>query len=329
MDLGAFLPLTSLALVGCALSVASFENQRWMRAKSRDVLGPGETFDAFVDISRLVFGLFCMAFLLAFSWQFGWQPAVGLFSICLLVRFIWGALVPDRFVIWLTGAVTIWPLVLLLGGQVTWFGLIGQQEGTARADEAAVRTHGSQDHVTQLEATATGHLLEAAALGDAKAMTALGMMYYRGDSIPQNYIEAANWFQRGAAAGSVRAMTKLGQMYSNGRGLPQNYAKAAHWFRKGAEAGDSVAMTSLAQIYDEGRGVRRDAKLAARWIFKALRAGEDIAFKEMTKRAEEWRVTFRRAFQQHLRDAGHYKGPIDGKFGRGTKRAIESAFQST
>jgi peptidoglycan hydrolase-like protein with peptidoglycan-binding domain len=44
----------------------------------------------------------------------------------------------------------------------------------------------------------------------------------------------------------------------------------------------------------------------------------------MTTNAEAWSKEFRRELQRRMHEAGAYDGKIDGKFGEGTKTAIEA-----
>jgi uncharacterized protein len=79
----------------------------------------------------------------------------------------------------------------------------------------------------------------------------------------------------------------------------------------------------LARAHSGGLGVAKDQKQAAEYLLKALHAGDDLAHKEMATNAAGWGKEFRLELQRLMRDAGVYDGPIDGKFGPGTKRALE------
>src|ERR1039458_10584530 len=51
---------------------------------------------------------------------------------------------------------------------------------------------------------------KAAATGDAKAMTALGDLYYFGRGGTQDYQQATGWCEKEAAARDTRAMASIG-----------------------------------------------------------------------------------------------------------------------
>lgn len=73
--------------------------------------------------------------------------------------------------------------------------------------------------------------------GDAKAESKVGVDYYFGRGLPQNYAKAAYWYRLAAHQGFAEAENNLGVAYDLGQGMPQNYAKAAYWCRLAAHQG--------------------------------------------------------------------------------------------
>ena len=69
----------------------------------------------------------------------------------------------------------------------------------------------------------------AAAQGDAPAESNLGVMYTKGQGVPQNYAKALKWYRLAAAQGYAHAEYNLGVMYAEGQGVPQDYVKAYKW----------------------------------------------------------------------------------------------------
>ena len=49
--------------------------------------------------------------------------------------------------------------------------------------------------------------------GDAVAQYSLGVVYYSGDSVPQDYEKAFEWFTKSAEQDDARAQNDLGAMY--------------------------------------------------------------------------------------------------------------------
>lgn len=66
--------------------------------------------------------------------------------------------------------------------------------------------------------------------GDPDAQYQLGIMYYRGEGVMQDYREAADWYQGAAEQGDTEAQLNLGLMYAQGLGVKQDYVQAYRWF---------------------------------------------------------------------------------------------------
>jgi uncharacterized protein len=75
----------------------------------------------------------------------------------------------------------------------------------------------------------------------------------------------------------VLAQNLLGLMYRKGQGVPQDYAVAVSWYRKAAEQGDEHGQSSLGLLYESGRGVPQDYVLAHMWLNLAAASGSSIA----------------------------------------------------
>jgi hypothetical protein len=97
-------------------------------------------------------------------------------------------------------------------------------------------------------------IASAASLEDAE------FAYERGD-----YTQAARLFRPFAEQGVASAQFNLGVMYAKGQGVPQDYPAALKWFQKAAEQGDPSAQNNLGLMYERGRGVRQDFILAHMW----------------------------------------------------------------
>ena len=61
--------------------------------------------------------------------------------------------------------------------------------------------------------------------------------------------------RKAAEQGDAVAQYKLGVMYYDGSGVLQDYAEAVKWYREAAEQGHAIAQNSLGQMYDLGQGV--------------------------------------------------------------------------
>ena len=124
-----FIPSLSVCLLVGLLSIARFENQRWIRARARGMRGASDGIGAFADITGLLGFLFGLAFLGAFSFDNGWKETLGLIVIALLASVVWSVVSTaifrgDNFFLWLIGTLATWPLAILLACQVSWFGIV-------------------------------------------------------------------------------------------------------------------------------------------------------------------------------------------------------------
>ena len=119
--------------------------------------------------------------------------------------------------------------------------------------------------------------LPAAEKGDAVAQLNIGLMYYKGQGVEQDYAEAVKWYRKSADQGDVTAQWYLGLMYYNGQGVEQDYAEAVKWYSKAADQGDADAQNNLGVCYANGQGVQLDYEMAVSLYRKAADQGDAIA----------------------------------------------------
>ena len=86
--------------------------------------------------------------------------------------------------------------------------------------------------------------------GSPIAYFLLGVMYYNGHGISQDYKKAAEWF---ACSAVSEAQFILGVIYYLGQGVQQDYNKAAKWFTKAAKEGLVQAQIILGLMYECGQ----------------------------------------------------------------------------
>ena len=115
---------------------------------------------------------------------------------------------------------------------------------------------------------------KAAAQGEGGAQVNLGTLYDNGLGVPQDYAKAREWYEKAAAQGNATAQFNLGAMYNNGRGVPQNYAKTRQWWEKAAAQGYAMAQFNLGWMYDNGQGVPQNYKKAREWYEQAAAQGD-------------------------------------------------------
>ena len=102
-----------------------------------------------------------------------------------------------------------------------------------RADKAYIR--GDYDSaVRDLQFLAQG--------GEARAQYDLGVLYDKGQGVPQSDAQALQWYERAAEQGEPRAQYNLGLMHLNGQGVAPDMIKAYFWTSLSASHGDRHAL---------------------------------------------------------------------------------------
>ncbi len=94
-------------------------------------------------------------------------------------------------------------------------------------------------------ATALTEFRPLAQQGNAKAQFNLGLMYSKGQGVPQDDKEAVRWYRLAAEQGQASAQNNLGVAYSEGRGVPLEDKEAVRWYRLAAEQGNAEAQSNL------------------------------------------------------------------------------------
>ena len=110
----------------------------------------------------------------------------------------------------------------------------------------------------------------AAEQGNDEAQNNLGIMYYRGEGVPEDCVEAMYWFRKVVAQGGRSATSAAGTvqlMYSRGElgGKPKNSREKVEFLRKAAEQGDAIAQYYLGGMYQSGAGAPKDLVQAHVW----------------------------------------------------------------
>ena len=83
-----------------------------------------------------------------------------------------------------------------------------------------------------------------------------------------DYATALREFRPLAERGLAEAQANLGMMFEKGQGVPQSHAEAVKWYRRSANRGSVVAQNGLGYMYDKGQGVLLGTHLglSGQWI---------------------------------------------------------------
>ncbi len=98
-------------------------------------------------------------------------------------------------------------------------------------------------------ALAYKEILPLARAGNPDAQHLMGLMYYMGRGVQQDYKQALAWHRRAAQQGKADAQYVVGAMYYTGNAVIQDHKQAVGWFRKAAEQGHPQAQQVLGLMY--------------------------------------------------------------------------------
>ena len=133
------------------------------------------------------------------------------------------------------------------------------------------------DGVAKNYGTAALWFEKAAAQGDAQAMYMLALMYKYGEGVTKNINQYARYMKAAAENGTGENASEyfVGMCYYDGTGLPQDYSMAAEWFKRATNKNISEAFTMLGECYYYGRGVTQNLVTAAEMLKVAVDTKKD------------------------------------------------------
>ena len=126
--------------------------------------------------------------------------------------------------------------------------------------------------------------LVAAKSGKVDSMFCAGAIHLY---VQHDINKALPWLEKAAYAGDKRAPLVLGILYEKGNGVPENPATAAKWYQKGMENGNPAAVRRLAELYRLGLGVPHDESKAKELLNKASAMGDKAAPKFIEKHEQD------------------------------------------
>lgn len=136
------------------------------------------------------------------------------------------------------------------------------------------------------------------------------------------YAQARELYLPAAEAGHARSHYQLGFLFMDGLGGARDVDRGRFHLRQAADGGISLALVSLIYTYDDQDDpeIAPDPVLASHSLLELSQrdlasAGDTIMF---------WSQPLRRQIQRDLRDAGHYRGAIDGLIGQGSLNALRA-----
>ena len=132
-------------------------------------------------------------------------------------------------------------------------------------------------------ATALNEWRPLAEQGMPRAQYNLGAMYQEGHGVPQDYMQASQWYTLAAEQGDSFAQYSLGRLYRRGEGVPRNYESAVKWYTLAAEQRLGIAQYNLGWMHGNGRGTTQDYVRAYMWYELASTHGVKTASRNMSR----------------------------------------------
>ena len=122
-----------------------------------------------------------------------------------------------------------------------------------------------------------------------------GLEYYFGEGVEKDYVEAAKCFRKAAAQGYANGQYYLGRMYWHGQGVPRDDLEASHlvalqWIQNAAEQGHAEARAFLERAHEflvtEMKAEKGDPK--AKFEFGLMCHNSEVAPQEYEDFGHEW-----------------------------------------
>jgi hypothetical protein len=108
-----------------------------------------------------------------------------------------------------------------------------------------------QAFVDMSHASALAEVEPQAQQGDAASQRKLGVMYYLGHGVAQDYGVASEWLTRSAEQGDHVAQMMIGAMYAEGQGVPRDLVRAHSWLSLSASQGNENARQRIRRLAPE------------------------------------------------------------------------------
>ena len=98
----------------------------------------------------------------------------------------------------------------------------------------------------------------------------IGKMYADGLGTPQDYEQAASWFQEAVDKNHKYAQYPLASLYYRGQGVVQDYETAFELYRRSADQGNPYADYELAKMFRDGIGTQKNTDEAGEHFKRAF-----------------------------------------------------------
>ncbi|MBY6160852.1 bifunctional trypsin-like peptidase domain-containing/SEL1-like repeat protein [Mameliella alba] len=198
----------------------------------------------------------------------------------------------------------------------------------ATYEEAMIYWRGENGVIEADKQRALDLLMQAAEAGNLSAQHRIGNTYLyglnaqvAGADIAPDFVKAKRWLAQAAENGFVQAQMQLGKIFAQGSyGVEKDPAEALHWYEMAAKQDFVRGLVEAARLYETGTGTEKDPRQAAAYWFRTMELRANVA----RQRPDPWDRDTARELQRLLRDAGVYRGGLDGAIGPGSIDAMKS-----
>lgn len=118
-----------------------------------------------------------------------------------------------------------------------------------------------------------GQCAERCGRGEAQSCNDLGLMFYDGREVAQDWERAGFYFKEACDKNNSGGCYNLATLYANGSGVTKDPSFAAEVYEKGCDLGNAPSCYALADARIKGEGMEKDAPRAAVLFRKACENG--------------------------------------------------------
>ena len=155
------------------------------------------------------------------------------------------------------------------------------EQGNCIAEYRVGMLYFGGDGVEQDYEKGVKYFARSAEQGYSEAEFIMGMCYMNGVSVEKDNVKSFEWYLKAAKQGQVDAEYCVGICFSEGIGVEEDTKKAFEWFKMAAEHGNNDAEYMVGLFYDKGIGVEEDKEKGIEWYMKAAQHGNSEAAYEV------------------------------------------------
>ena len=105
----------------------------------------------------------------------------------------------------------------------------------------------------------------------------IGLAYYNGEGISQNYEKALSYFKNGVEKGDIDSIGYIGKFYEEGLIVDQDHSKAFRYYQDAENQGSLMGSAFLGQAYHNGIGTLINIEKAVEYYLPAANGGISMA----------------------------------------------------